>query len=323
MSEASWESLRHWQETSIQDDEGQTGICFGLAVTMYFNSGHTKEQRIAALECFNEYDDMIGKLLRWHSVGAESGRMSPVTKLQSRDMSPYLLSALWETDDARDHAWAFCWHGGKRPYDASPIKIFGLGSPQAKAELKGFQSFLQVSFPVLWFDNRVEEFILMIERWCQRLQPAHGYGGITLLESPDSGLAHKFAPDIAGFASRYPGLEVDVPIAHEFATRNGIKGGNWLTVLATEFVEKLGGIGEVREHLGEPFVVLPYSKGAIVIAGSTPEVGDRNRNQDTPLYRRLANILRPIRISHHARLYTRGLFAEEGPFEAWLARFDE
>ena len=323
MADSNWVSLKKWEETLVRDEDGRIAICFGLAATMYFHDGHTEEKRQASLECFNEYDRMCGASLRWHCVGATSGRMSPVHKLRSRDMSPYLLSPKWNTPEARENAWAFYWHGGEHPDDASPFMIHGYGSPRMYAELDNSLSFLQVSFPVLWFQGKPEVFPNLILRWSERLKPYHGYGGITLIESPDEGLSQIYSTDIAAFASRYPGIEIDDPMSHKLATQNGIKGGNWLTILSTGFVERLGGRDSLREQLGEPFAVEDYDGGVIIVAGPVPEVGDRNRNVDTPLYRKLARVLRSIHIQHHPPPYAEGRFAEDGEFAAWLARFDE
>jgi hypothetical protein len=191
------------------------------------------------------------------------------------------------------------------------------------AELDNSLSFLQVSFPVLWFEDKPDGFPELILRWCMYLKPHYGYGGITLLESPDRGLAQRYASNIAAFAGQYPGLEIDRPMSHKLATQNGIKGGNWLTILSTYFVEQLGGSNSLREQLGAPFVVEAYDGGMMVVAGPVPEVGDRNRNVDTPLYRMLAGVLKPIRIQDHPRPYAKGRFAEDGAFATWLARFDE
>ena len=238
-------------------------------------------------------------------------------------MSPYLLSSNWNQPQAREHGWAFYWHGGEHESDASPFKIHAYGSPKMYAELDNSLSFLQVSFPVLWFQGKQEGFPDLILRWCERLKPYHGYGGITLLDSPDPGLSQRYAPNIAAFAARYPGLEIDDPMSHKFATQDGIKGGNWLTILSSGFVERLSGRSSLSEKLGNPFVVRDYNGGVVVVAGPEPEVGDRNRNIDTPLYRRLAGVLKPIRIQHHPRPYAEGRFAEASEYEAWLARFDK
>jgi hypothetical protein len=256
-------------------------------------------------------------------VRADIWRMSPVAKLQSRDMSRYLLSQKWNEPKAREHAWSYYWHGGEGRDDASPFMIDAYGSPRMYAELDNSLSFLRVSFPVLWFQKDPTVFIDLILKWCERLRPHHGYGGIFLLESPDEGVAQGYAPQVAGFAGRYPGLEIDDPMSHKLVTQEDIKGGNWLTILSTYFVEKLGGREELCEALGVPFVVKDYDGGLMIIAGPAPEVGDSNLNIHPTLYRKLASVLKPIRIHDHPRPYSEGRFAEEGEFASWLARFDE
>jgi hypothetical protein len=132
------------------------------------------------------------------------------------------------------------------------------------------------------------------------LKPYHGYGGIFLMQSPDSVVSQNSAKSIAAFAMRYPGLEIDAPISHSLATVDGIKDGNWLTVLSLPFVATLGGSERLRAQLGDAFTLAEYGDGVLIVAGVCPEVGDRNRNEETPLYKKLAQVLRPIRIpSHH------------------------
>lgn len=318
-----WKSLTTWEEALVRHKDGRIPICFGLAATLYFHDGHTEEKRRASLECFNEYECMCGVSLRWHSVSAQVRRMSPVAKLRNRDMSPYMLSPKWNEPEAREHGWAFYWHGGKHHDDASPFKIHAYGSSKMYAEMDNDLSFLQVSFPVLWFQDKPEGLSELMLRWCNRLKPYHGYGGITLLDSPERGLAQFYSPNIAAYAGRYPGLEIEDPMSHAYAAREGIKGGNWLTILSTYFVERLGSRDTLHRQLSEPFVVENYEGGVMIVAGPVPEVGDRNRNIDTPLYRKLASVLKPIRIQDHPEPYAIGRFAEDGEFAAWLARFDE
>jgi len=316
-------TLAKWNETLVRDEDDTIAICFGLSVTLYFHNGHTAEKRRASLECFNEYEKLCGSSLRWHRVTANSSRFSPTAKLRNRDMSPYLLSSEWEQEELRDQAWAFYWHGGDHKDDASALKINAFGSPRMKAELHNSLSFIQMSFPILQFGDKLELFYEFVLRCCELLKPFHGYGGIALITSPDRGLVQSYSPDIAAFAFRYPGIEIDRPMSHKFAIQEGIKGGNWLTILSNHFVEKLDGSDNIIKKLEEPFVLESYNDGILVIAGTAPEVGDRNRNIDTPQYRKLAKVLRPIRIRYHPCVYPKGRFSEEGVFAEWMARFDE
>jgi hypothetical protein len=320
MSGSDWTGLNAWDSLQTHDEDGRVAICFGLAATLYFHD--SDEKRRAALECFNEFEHLIGASLRWHCVGANSRRFSPVSKLQSREMSPYMLSKKWNTPEAADQGWAFYWHGGEHPEDASSIKIHAYGSPRQYAEWHNSLSFLQTSVPISWSSAHVQKFLALVQRLCALLKPCHGYSGITLLESPDRGLAQCYSPEIASVAFQHPGIEVDQPMSHKLATQEGIKGGNWLTVLSTRLVERLGGVDHVQTKLGDPFVVTDYGEGILIIAGPVPEVGDRDLNLDTPLYRKLAAMLKPIRIQDHPPPYSEGRFAEDGVFASWLARFD-
>lgn len=318
-----WQTLCAWETSQILADKGRVAACCGLAATFYVREGHTEANRTAALECFNEYDRLCGSSLQWCRASAESNRLGRTAKLRSRDMSPYLLSPKWDLPEAEDRACAYYWHGGKRQHDASPFKINYFASPKMYVEVDDSLSFFQVSFPVLWFREREADFIDFVASCAERLRPLNGYGGITILTSTDRGDTQRAAPKIAGWAERYPGLEVDRPMSHKAVVHQKIKGGNWLTVLSTPFVEALGGEAALREELPEPLRLRKYGGGVILVAGSAPEVGDRNRDQDTPAYRTLARVLRPIRIVDHPRVYPEGRFSEEGAFAEWLARFDE
>ncbi|HYO73708.1 MAG TPA: type VI immunity family protein [Archangium sp.] len=321
MSENKWTSLAMWERNAVTDDQGDVAMCFGLAVTMYFRAGHTEEKRRAILECFDEYQRLCGSALRWWVT--EDKWLSPVTKLKSRDMSPYLLSRKFEEPAAYDRTWAFLWHGAEKKESASPFLIEAFGASKMDMEVHDGFSYLRVSFPVTWFEERVEDFLRLILRWSERVQPVHGYGGVTLIRSPNDGFSQMHEEEESGFAARYPGIEIDDPLGHSMRTQTGIKGGNWITILSKAFVEKLGGAAELREHLGTGFRVEEYSGGAMIVAGPVPEIGDRNRNIDTPHYRRLAQVLKPIRIDRHPPIQVRGRLSEEGAFAAWLARFDD
>ncbi len=316
------DELRAWSNRTVVDTDGRVAICFGLAATLYFRDGHVEKQRRAVLDCFNDYESVAGNHLTWHGVGARSGRMSRVDALRSRDMSPYLLSEKWTEPAAHEHAWAFNWHGGVNRDDASPWRIYAYGSPRRYAELDGSLSFLQVSVPLGGPTDAYRRFAQLVFRFCERLSPLHGYGGATLLISHDRGLAQVHASEAAGFAARYPGLEIDRPMSHKLATLNAIKGAGWITVLSQAFVERMGGLQGLRDRLAETVSVTPFATGVLLVAGNAPEVGDLNRRLDTPHLRDLSRALKPIRITEHPALYTEGRFAEASEYSAWLARFD-
>jgi hypothetical protein len=156
------------------------------------------------------------------------------------------------------------------------------------------------------------------------LQPFHGYGGIGILTSEAPAIAQRHERPVYALAQRFPGLEVDEPIGHSIFTKEGIKGGNWLTVLSDHWIGKLGGAQKMRQQLdGQQFRIDEYLGGAMILAGSIPELGDRDWQIDTPNYRQLAHLLKPIRTTHHAAIHNTPGCLRWHEFEAWLARFDD
>ncbi len=319
MPDESWADLNRWKNETIADSKGRIAICFGLSATWYFSAGHSEGKRRAVLDCFNEYEQIVRPALTWHAVGAEVRQFHRVAALKSRDMSPYLLSPKWQSEEAREHGWAFYWHGGERKEDASPFSIRAYGSPRSYFEMDGSLSFLKASFPVDFFDERRDSLPELALRWSDRILPEHGYGGISLLYSPDRGVAQRFSVEIGHFGERYPGIEIDRPMSHKLETVDSIKGGNWITILSDKYVKRLDDrIGALES----PFSVLPYRGGVVIQAGNAPQVGDRNRQIDLPLYEQLSAVLRPIRTKRHRAVFPRGLYADPSNFEAWLDRFD-
>lgn len=125
-------------------------------------------------------------------------------------------------------------------------------------------------------------------------------------------------PSLIGpLLKRYPGFNLGTP--RELCDQ-GLQPVNWLTLVGPALLRKLGGITEVRREFsvdGE-ISVLPLGSGAAIRAGGAPRLGDRNRNDDLPLYRRVGAFLKAYRGDQEIELD--GLTLEES--ERWLARFD-
>jgi len=103
-----------------------------------------------------------------------------------------------------------------------------------------------------------------------------------------------------------------------------IKSINWLTVLGDDALAKLGGSEVIAQKLGPTCEIRPYRGGLIIQAGDVPQLGDRNRAIVLDEYRRVSELVRPIRFS----AYKRGLFVlgggedEREETRKWLQRFD-
>jgi len=306
-------------DKTITDEKGRIVLRLGLIATWYFSRGHTAEIRTAVLECFNEYNHVYGARLRWWVV--EGKRFNPVAKLANRDLSPYLTSTVFEETD---QPWAFFWHGGERKEDASEYRISGFAPRKFESESFDALSFLSITVPLRVAFEDSDFFLRLVGRWSERLRAVHGYGGIGLVDAADAGVAAVYEDQLYAFAVKHPGAEVDKPLNHALWTKTGIKGVNWITVLSDPLIERAGGMESLRKRLPQPIAIVKYDGGTLIVAGPRPELGDRNRQIDTPLYRRVAQVLRPLQILLHPAIARspEGKFDSER-FTAWLRRFAE
>jgi Protein of unknown function (DUF3396) len=107
--------------------------------------------------------------------------------------------------------------------------------------------------------------------------------------------------------SRYPGLDWFDTYHGKFLRRYEpslhavlpqVKRAAWLTFLGEVPVRFLGGVDKIRaEFADEPRIVLhPVAHGLGIQAGPGPELGDLSRHELIPLQRRVARVLRPVRL---------------------------
>lgn len=122
---------------------------------------------------------------------------------------------------------------------------------------------------------------------------------------------------IGPFLKRYPGLNVGTP--GELCDQ-GMPPVNWVTLLGPELLQQCGGVAQVQQAFTDEsaIAVAALGEGAVIRAGEAPQLGDRNRRDDLPLYRRVGAYLKAFRGDQEIELD--GLTLEES--EKWLARFD-
>lgn len=285
-------------------------------MTIYFKDGYTERKRRVLLDVVNEYLNWAGERLQWWFT--EGQLFSKVSSLQSKDMSRYLLSSKYEQPDS-DLKWSFMWHGGINKEDANAVRFEALGASRMECERHGGLSYIRASFLL---DSDLQALHRASVRWAAQFQAVHGYGGIAMISSPDDELASVSEGLLVARGDRFLGLDVDYPADHALWTKDGIKGGSWLTILSNAYVDRLGGGEQIQQALGARFSLTPYPGGIVIKAGDAPEIGDRNRQVATPLSVALARVLKPIRVASHpgVRISSEGYGKEE--FERWLARFD-
>jgi hypothetical protein len=305
------------QGFAMRDEQGRVVLRIGLLTTLYFDTGSMPVGREAVAQCIADYLAMCREQLRW-ALHPKGGGWRELSK------NPVPTPAEWfaESRPAENDIWEFYYHGGDSADESSDFRVYGVGARKWQSELHGRLSFLSAALPLTWFADHAGSFPEFVLGWCRRLRPMHGYAGLGILDSPDAGVAEAHKQMTYGLARRFPGLEADYPISHVHYLKDGIKGVNWLTVLSTPWLERLGGLPTLQTELAEPFRLHEYDGGLVIQAGAMPQLGDSNRKLQIAEYRRLARVLRPIRVSDHASFPAWSGFDEERT-TAWLARFDE
>jgi len=101
-----------------------------------------------------------------------------------------------------------------------------------------------------------------------------------------------------------------------------IKRVNWLTLVNHRAVDYLGGVRRLLDGLGQdlPIISHPVSGGFVIQAGPAPQTGDVGARDFIPIYRRVAGVLRPIRLETIPGL---GVGFSNSAAMEWLEAFDK
>ncbi len=289
---------------------GKTLLSIGFHITFYFGDGNTQKNRQAIVKIFNEYAQLCGDQLKWQT--------HPVTfnwqKITKKHSPEY-----WVLENPKNTVvWQLCFHGGRTFDESSPYRIEAVGYPNPDRRL----SFFHVGFPATWFsDPEKEDPVTLVTRWANILKPWHGTAGFSIMPALDTQKESEVSPHSFALARRFPGLEYNEPISHAMYLNNTIKSVNWLTIIQTDLVAKLGGLASLEQELSTntDIFIHPYDGGVVIQAGQYPEIGDVNHQLIPEHYRDVNKVLKPIRVGDQHRSFLG--FTEEATQE-WLARFD-
>lgn len=178
-------------------------------------------------------------------------------------------------------------------------------------------SWLQVHLPPA-LANDWKELLAFLTAMVRSFPLRSGTVGLSLCWNDMSVDRDIEVPSLIGpLLKRYPGFNVGTP--RELCDQD-LPPVNWLTLLGPGLLRSLGGITAVRRSFADDdeISVITLGRAAIIKAGESPQLGDRNRKDDLPVYRRVGSFLRDYRGDQEIELD--GLTLEES--EQWLARFD-
>jgi len=286
----------------------QTKVCLSLAVTMYFK--HPPEASMpGVLECYDEYLKLAGPQLKWFFSETS-------TKYRAAD-AKVLRIPFRRVPEALAHGreWSWWAWSGEHSEHAAPYQFDTLFGPEPYDESLAVD--VRMAFPAEMFAGDFNRFLEIVKGMAQRVPVFHGYAGFFFGMPLDLMARQGVYQYLFGPGMRFNGIEIDDASSVDY--RNGIKGVNWLTLLSTEFIEKLGGKESLRAQLSEAIVLHPMPWGVMIQAGPAPGIGDVNAGDRLPLYREVNRVLRPVRVVDVPSI---GHLGREKT-DRWLRRFDD
>jgi hypothetical protein len=167
--------------------------------------------------------------------------------------------------------------------------------PQEAAYSESNTSYIRQATPWRALEKDPESYLATATRLCDLLPALCGHVGYSLETSPYYEM--QAFREAYGLAMRHPGVN----IATDHATwplrdEKGIEAVNWLTIVGSIPLEKLGGAAALRRRLKEhrSISVIDTQHGVIIRAGERPRMGDVNRRDDLPEYRAVYAALKDV-----------------------------
>lgn len=286
------------EETKIivRDEMNLITVRLALNATLYIKHGDTAAIRVAVSECCRQYLETWSRPLRW--IAFEETHFARTNNNESELIFRYLTNPNF---DHVDEPWAFIAHNGTTATEAPDFRIMGFGQSKINADADGSLSFVcfTVGLDTLHNYDGAQAWMKFLLNCCERLRPVYGYSSPTLIDSADDGVAAAYAKDIYGLAMRYKGVDVDYPLDHSLWLDGMAKSPCWLTILGNDLCFKIGDESKVRSMLQAGAEVIKFEDGVIIRASQLPELGDRNRQEETPGLAAIGRVIAPIQLRWH------------------------
>jgi hypothetical protein len=146
-----------------------------------------------------------------------------------------------------------------------------------------------------------------------------GYSSIGL-NWPGEAMLRAAAKLIIPLALRHPGFDVHRNIFTRSILARECRGPGWLTFLSGMSIKRLGGNESLRSKLDPGVTIIPAGEGLAIRAGSMPQVGDVNRQENLTLLRSVARAIERVTFFEDTLLES-GLFrGDADKFQRWQRR---
>ena len=182
--------------------------------------------------------------------------------------------------------------GGPQEWNADHwFRVIGHKSLGPGREIR-YSNLVEVWLPTEFVEAHRPDVVELARGFAEVLPYSSGYASPALSFPADSRIPEA-ARVIAPAAMRYPGYEVHHNMPTSFMLRGRVVGARWLTFLGPDLVQQLGGQKALASVL-PGVAVEPAGHGLMLRAGAEPELGDTNKQIDTPLLRVVGRVLESV-----------------------------
>jgi hypothetical protein len=240
------------------------------------------------LEAFDLLTSGIKDRLRWYK-NYTMDRMSPVTV---RTLS---APRTWLARGQKPVARSLYLKGPDEMEAAGQYVVQFKYHPEEAEHSDSNTPYLRQATPWEALQENPDAYLETAMRLCDLLPFLCGHVGYSLETSPFYEI-QAFQRAYA-LAMRHPGVN----IASHHATwplrdEKGVEAVNWLTLVGSTPLAKLGGAAKLRRQLKEhrSISVIDTAHGVIIRAGERPQLGDVNRRERLPDYRAVYQALKDV-----------------------------
>jgi TseV toxin immunity protein TsiV len=286
---------------------GNWRVKLGLDIVLYYEGGF-RENADGILHFYNQAIEVIGDKVEYFLTDGE-GTFKKVKK-DTLQMLPF-----WTTAEAAPRAiYGLDLEGGPTGKDVSDTAFQMYNTP-------GRPGWVRLVVPLEFVSSGVDAFVSLAKTAAEKLPFLSGSAGyaVNVKRGYPSSME---VGRIALISKRFRGIDIGRPLFFSSYLSQSIKCVNWLTFIGDWAVDELGGIDKINARLGKDIVVHELPHGLMIQAGPSPGFGDVNRREELPYYRKVGQVLRPLRIP----LDVLGPYDEIAGSENtrnWLARFDK
>ncbi len=305
-------------EASVNYKDGRPAVKLGLIITVFFKDGHLPEVRKKMVECvdkfYDEFKPHLKKTLptkKWTSITQKNYARQKEDILNSapEEIFDWVLSSATESFLAPDYSIVTV---GSR--------IFHNDSDRSVIKIELPLSYLKENDRLLQYQN----WLLWL---CNTFNVESGYAGLSFI-MPYA--FERMFPYEYALAQRFSGTMVDsLGVLEGGEAVEGLKGPCWYNIIGTPWLNKLGGVDNIKRSLttSPEISILPYNNGIILKTGELPPaLGEVNTEGFPPELVKVNQIIRPVRQDGHNGLhfyceYDALVFDKESS-KKWFARFD-